>query len=156
MKYQFKRAEGVTIIELMIAILIIGVMISYAIPAFKSSMARSRVTSNVNTMVGAINYARSEAVTRQQQVEVKISSAQWEVVVDPSGTPETIRVVPLSTSNLTTTSALTSVTFEPSGFRPLTSSSAENILIKDTETGIQRRICLTKSGNTKTTTGASC
>lgn len=58
------RSCGVTLIELMMVIAIGAVLIGIAVPSFQNLVLQSRISGNVNDLVGAINLARSEAVKR--------------------------------------------------------------------------------------------
>jgi type IV fimbrial biogenesis protein FimT len=58
------RSEaGFTMIELMIVILLAAVLMAMAVPTFHSTIAGNRLTTQANDLVGAINYARSEAIS---------------------------------------------------------------------------------------------
>jgi type IV fimbrial biogenesis protein FimT len=63
--------RGFTLIELMVALSIAAVMMMYAIPSFRVFTEQREMASNVNSMVGAINYARSEAVRLGSTVSVQ-------------------------------------------------------------------------------------
>jgi|JI10StandDraft_1071094.scaffolds.fasta_scaffold23764_6 type IV fimbrial biogenesis protein FimT len=57
---RFQR--GVTVLELMVAVAIVGIALSLALPSFNDSIERNRVVSTVNEMVGAMNLVRAEAI----------------------------------------------------------------------------------------------
>ena len=59
---------GFTLIELMIVILLGAILMGMAIPSFRSLMAGNRLTTQANDLVGAINYARSEAISHNTTV----------------------------------------------------------------------------------------
>lgn len=63
-------SSGFTLIELMITLTVAGVLLAIAVPSLKGFVASNRLSSNVNTMVGLINYARSEAIVRNQPVVI--------------------------------------------------------------------------------------
>lgn len=71
MNSQLNRQEGFTIIELMVALGIASVMMIYALPAFNDFTIQRRMTSNVNALVSAIGYARSEATRRGGDVTLQ-------------------------------------------------------------------------------------
>jgi type IV fimbrial biogenesis protein FimT len=57
-------AGGFTLIELMVAITVAGILLGIAIPAFNTFVQNDRITGQVNSLVGSFSYARSEAVKR--------------------------------------------------------------------------------------------
>jgi type IV fimbrial biogenesis protein FimT len=54
--------KGFTLVEFMVALSIAAVMMFYAIPAFRDFTSQREMAANVNGMIAAVNYARSEAV----------------------------------------------------------------------------------------------
>lgn len=60
--------KGFTLIELMVAISLALIILSYGVPSFSSFIKNGRVTTLTNNLVTDINYARSEAVTRGASV----------------------------------------------------------------------------------------
>jgi type IV fimbrial biogenesis protein FimT len=61
-------AQGFTLLELMITLTVAGAIVGMAVPAFNRMAANSRIVTQTNDMVGAINFARSEAITRNGTV----------------------------------------------------------------------------------------
>jgi type IV fimbrial biogenesis protein FimT len=53
----------------MISLTIGGILLAIAIPAFRTLTASTRLTTQVNDIVGAINLARSEAIKRNTSIE---------------------------------------------------------------------------------------
>lgn len=76
MKKQGKRQgqTGFTLIEMLIAISVMAVILTTAIPALGQFMAQQRMTAAANSLVGHLNYARSEAVFRNTYVAACPSS----------------------------------------------------------------------------------
>lgn len=64
------RFRGFTLIELMVALLVGALIMTLAVPAFRSVIERNRLAGAVNQWVGAIGFARNAAVTRATQVTV--------------------------------------------------------------------------------------
>ncbi|HJP49944.1 MAG TPA: GspH/FimT family pseudopilin [Pseudomonadales bacterium] len=56
-----RKSRGVTLMELMIGLVIIGIGMTIAVPGFQGMSARNRIATQVNEMQLAINLARGEA-----------------------------------------------------------------------------------------------
>ena len=64
------KNKGFTLLELLLTVAMIGVLISFAIPALHSTVQNNRLLSCSNKLVTAVQYAKSEAVTQKQTVLV--------------------------------------------------------------------------------------
>jgi type IV fimbrial biogenesis protein FimT len=60
--------SGFTLIELMIVVVLMAILASFALPAFQSFIASSRLTAESNELLAGMNLARSEAVRLQRRV----------------------------------------------------------------------------------------
>ncbi len=65
-----KPQTGFTLIELMVTLLVAALILTVAVPDFRSMMQRNRVAAAANAIVGALAYARSAAVNRGVNVTV--------------------------------------------------------------------------------------
>jgi len=65
-----KPDQGFTLIELMVAVAIAGILLAVGVPSFAEAVKESRISSQYNTMVGSLYLARSEAVKGPGQVTV--------------------------------------------------------------------------------------
>lgn len=63
-----EKMNGQTLAELMICLLIGGVMLSTAIPAFTSISQRNQQTQIANQLLGALHYARGAAVMGRKTI----------------------------------------------------------------------------------------
>ena len=63
-----KSNRGVTLIELMIGLAILGVLIGLGIPSFQSFIVSNRLTSQTNELLGAYQVARAEAIRLNRPV----------------------------------------------------------------------------------------
>ncbi len=71
-----KKQTGFTLIELIIAVVIFGIMAAIAAPNYSSFIRSNRQSSAYNNLVGTISLARLEAVKSSRVVTMCISSNQ--------------------------------------------------------------------------------
>jgi prepilin-type N-terminal cleavage/methylation domain-containing protein len=62
------RQRGFTMIELMTVVVIAGVLLVLALPAFNDMLARRRLEGQANELVTDLAYAKSESVQRNRNV----------------------------------------------------------------------------------------
>jgi type IV fimbrial biogenesis protein FimT len=90
--------RGVTLIETMVVVIIMAVLLAAAAPSFSSWIAGVRIRSTAESILAGLQYARSEATSRNAQVRFQLttsltnacvrtlSSANWVVdMVDAVG-----------------------------------------------------------------------
>jgi type IV fimbrial biogenesis protein FimT len=94
--------HGFTVLELMTALAVVGVLVALAAPSFKQSSGNSRTAAAANSLVSALAVARSEALLRSTLVSICASpdgqtcanttdwGAGWIAFVDNTGTPGTL------------------------------------------------------------------
>lgn len=63
-----KKTAGFTLIEMMVAIVVLAILLAVGIPSFRDFMRNSRMTSAANDIVTDFNLARSESVKRRVPV----------------------------------------------------------------------------------------
>ncbi|MBL8268257.1 GspH/FimT family pseudopilin [Steroidobacter sp.] len=64
------RAAGFTIIELMITVAVASILLAIGVPAFNDIIRNSRIATQTNTLVGALNYARGESAVRGMPISI--------------------------------------------------------------------------------------
>jgi type IV fimbrial biogenesis protein FimT len=62
------RQHGFTLVELLVAIAIVGLLAAVAAPSFMNVVNTNRLATQSNELLGAIQYARSEAVRTKARV----------------------------------------------------------------------------------------
>ncbi len=68
------RSQGFTLVELMIAIAVLGILLALAVPSFQGLIASSRLTAATNDMVSALAQARSNAIKTGNRITLCPSS----------------------------------------------------------------------------------
>ena len=136
-------AGGFTLMELMIVIVLVALMATLGVPAYRTQVLNSQMTSASNDLLATINSARNEAVSRQNFVSVcprntagtACAAVGWEAgwilfedddadgVVDNTDTvlftqaPLGVDMTARGTSQITN-----SITFRPNGTSDLTAT----------------------------------
>lgn len=113
--YSKLRSAGFTLIELMVVLALVAVIAGVAIPNFKRLLEEHRVVSTTNSIVGLLNYARSEAVRRGGSVKVESKDNAMTVTLTADGS--TLRVLEPPPGNTVVTDA--TVQFRASGMSDL-------------------------------------
>ncbi|MCK2185424.1 GspH/FimT family pseudopilin [Halomonas getboli] len=115
------RSSGFTLVELLVTIALIAVFATIAVPSYQDLAARSRLSGDFNQILSAVNYARSEAIKRRENVTAKVVKNSWKVVVEDSESAS-LRVVESSDDRVSVAPENFSVTFNPLGRRSPTSA----------------------------------
>ncbi|MBJ7419349.1 MAG: GspH/FimT family pseudopilin [Rhodoferax sp.] len=64
------RQSGMTLIELMVALAILGILLAIGIPSLQAMSETEAVRGHVNTFFSTLRYARSEAIRNRAQVVI--------------------------------------------------------------------------------------
>jgi len=59
-----RTGQGFTLIELMVTVSVAAVLLAVGVPSFQTTVKNNRLTAAANSLVGALNLARSEAIKR--------------------------------------------------------------------------------------------
>lgn len=146
-----RHQAGFTMIELMVVVFIVALLAAIGTPTFKYVTASNRIASEINGLLGDLQFARSEAVKEGELVTVCIANAAqtgclttaggawqngWIVFLDPNGnkavdTGEAIlRKQPAFTSTdtfLVTPTTFNAVTYNRMGYGPTGQAATINI-----------------------------
>lgn len=147
-----KSIQGTTLLELLIAIAIVGIIAGLAIPAFDNQIKDSRLVATTNLVIGAFNYARAEAINRGVQVQVVSSSQGWKVEEVASG--EDLKLFEPDTSGIAWTFTNFTGVYDPSGYRPFGTAETKIKMCDDRDKG--REVTINTSGSTSVNKAPSC
>lgn len=65
------RQEGITLVELLVALVILALLVGVVFPGFRALIDRSSMTTSANDLILAVSFARSEAVRSAGVVRVR-------------------------------------------------------------------------------------
>lgn len=126
-----KETNGFTLIELLVTIAVASILITVAVPSFRTLLQNNRMTTHVNELLSDVNFARSEAIKRRSNITICSSTTgtsctggNWRdgrLIMDASAVVLRVRgPFEASTDTLTTTSD--PLIFDRSGAIPLATS----------------------------------
>lgn len=179
-----RKAEcGVTLIELLVTITVLGIISTIAIPSFTTFIKNARLNTAVTDFQGALTLARSEAVMRRQNVSVCMSTdgsgcngSSWKdgvlVFTDivnsnptgsfANGTDEALKFFPFTNTAMVVTPVTEGgmngfgssyVSFKPSGMVP----TSGGLMLCDDRTGaFGQEVILNIVGRTQTLSKLNC
>jgi Tfp pilus assembly protein FimT len=80
-----KRESGLTMFELLIFIIIIGIVMTIAIPSYRMYMVKSRLNGAVRMVMSDLMAARMKAVSLNQKAKVSFESNGYQIWNDADG-----------------------------------------------------------------------
>lgn len=122
------RVNGFTVIELMLTMVVLGVIVTLAVPSFNNFVLKSRVNSAATEIQMSLLLARSEAAKRNTTISITpVNTAAWTqgwnvTYVDSGGTTRNLKVQAAYTGAMTVTGPAAAVAFGRDG--RLTSTTA--------------------------------
>ncbi|MEH6353549.1 MULTISPECIES: GspH/FimT family pseudopilin [unclassified Pseudomonas] len=117
------RTKGFTLIEVLVALGVLLILITMAVPSFTGSLQSTKADTEVDDLRRALNFARMEAIDRGTTTRIRptVDGAAWSselTVYDSTGSsPTVLRVVPAMSSGatLTLTSEVSNIDFNNLG-----------------------------------------
>ncbi|WLH62142.1 GspH/FimT family pseudopilin [Pseudomonas sp. FP2300] len=117
------RTKGFTLIEVLVALGVLLILITMAVPAFTGSMQSTKADTEIGDLRRALNFARMEAIDRGITTRIRPTAqgSAWSgelTVYDSTGSsPNILRVVPAMGSGvtLTLTSEVSNIDFNNLG-----------------------------------------
>jgi len=70
-------SSGFTIIELMATLVVLGILVTVALPSFSDLVLNTRIKNAASDVYGALALARSEAIKRNANVTIAPVGGQW-------------------------------------------------------------------------------
>jgi type IV fimbrial biogenesis protein FimT len=142
------KARGFTLVELTVTVLIVAILGAMAAPAYNSLIVSTRLSGEMNALIGALNVARSEAQKRGTTVSVCPGTAltcttDWSLgyiaLLESTPTKEQLVVRPVLTSGDTITNSLSTYPqFTASGYTFYTGT----LTIKDKTNNPELKRCI--------------
>lgn len=65
-----RQAQGFTLIELLVTVVLAAILLTWGVPSFRAMITNNRIAGQGNSLMAAINTARSAAVSRSTSVSV--------------------------------------------------------------------------------------
>lgn len=165
-----KKEHGFTVIELLVTLAIVAIVLTVGVPGMKNLIYNNRLTAATNSLVGSLNYARSEAVKQGIRAAICSSSDQssctgsawstgWLVWVDTDNDSsldspgEIVRVSEALRGAVTVTAANTTVSYDATGF----TATPGTLKVCDDRTGnLGNQLQLLTGGSVSLTTQVAC
>jgi type IV fimbrial biogenesis protein FimT len=169
------RMAGFTVTELVMVMTIIGVLAAIGIPSFKYVTVSNRISSEINGLLGDMQFARSQAIKQGLTVTVCSSSdgatcntgpagntwsTGWIVFLDSNSNQQVdageqvIRVQPPfgGTDTLISSVSYAAATYNRMGYAPTYTGTTININLHDSSntTAWTRCLAITASGSVST------
>lgn len=67
---RFGPSSGITLIELLVTLAVVAILLTLGVGGFRTLVANARMTNAANSLIGHLQFARSEAVKRHQRIKV--------------------------------------------------------------------------------------
>lgn len=142
-----RRAHGLTLIEILVAIAIAAIMAGMAAPSFVESIGRTRLEGGVGTLGIDLQYTRSEAIRRRTTARLTVADGGASYTVSytaTDGTDTLLKTVPLPAGVTLATPA--PIVFD--GLRGTT--DAQTITGSSTQVSAQLRVTTNALGRVST------
>jgi len=167
-----KKNSGFTLIEALITAGLVAIVMAIGLPSMSAFVKNDRLVAQINTLVGHLAYARSEAVLRHQTVIVCASSNQtscssnnwadgWIAFVDSdnnsdfSAGEDMLRAQqPLTGDNTLINSVGASIVYDERGFAP--NSTGSFSLCDDRGASYMKSITISNTGRVRKGGSSSC
>ncbi|MBT3064717.1 MAG: prepilin-type N-terminal cleavage/methylation domain-containing protein [gamma proteobacterium symbiont of Ctena orbiculata] len=133
--------QGYTLLELLVTLAIAAVLMAFVVPGFRGLIENNNVATTSNELLGALLYARSEAVRIEGNVTFTPEVDGW--LVTAGGTDIVDQTIDNENITLAENINTNDVTYNPRGRAAIT--AGDNIEVSFDGT-VKSRICLSTTG----------
>ncbi len=153
-----KDTTGLTLIELMVTLSVFAIMTAIGTASFSGIAQSNRYTTQINTLITDLAYARSEAATRNRAVSIVANTGTnwatgWQIVVAGSGA--VIRNTDALPSMLTLNGNVNTISYRSDGTQ--TSGAVSITLCESGKPGnYGKQITINTTGRHTLTEGVAC
>jgi type IV fimbrial biogenesis protein FimT len=160
--FAMQDGRGFSAVELMVTVALLAVVATLAVPALQTLLQNNRAAAIANDLVSAIRLARSEAVTRAQQVTLCPSTdgtscanstnwaSGWLVRNAAGATVKAFPAITQTAAGTTLTGSRATLVFEPTGFLNGTNFTF-NLVIPGCRGDSNRNVQITAQGRAEIT-----
>lgn len=156
--YADMKQEGLTLVELVIALTMISILIAVGAPKLQNMQKGNRLTSAINQLAADIAYAKSEAINRNASISIVADATNgwnggWQIEL-ANGTA--LRVTGPIATNYNLVGTVNAFTYKSDGLKSDTITQTFT-LCKTGEAGnYGKRITVNGVGKARMETGIAC
>ena len=150
MKASHHSQAGFTLVELMVALVLAGLILTMAVPSFDTMIRNNRLAVQANQLIASLNYARTEAIKRKVNIDIVATAPSasnewgggWTVKISGGDTLKVFSALE-GANTLDSSNNLSTYRYLPSG-RSANIDTVDLCDDRTAETG--RRISITATG----------
>ncbi len=147
---QHQKQSGFSLIELIIVVVLLGILASFAVPSYREFVQNSQIKTAAEGIAAGFQIARGEAVSRNASVQLELvagSSSAWNVCPEPTPAGACVaaniierRLASEGSSNTITATPSIAGPYVFNGFGVMTSpAGSPQIAVDSTDTSINSR-----------------